>query len=152
MVRTTSQPAAPAAALVQRRTTKQRQLVLNIVRSQHTHPTADEVFALAREANPHISRATVYRNLSLLTQEGSLLSVTVGGVSRYDDATHPHAHLVCTACGRVDDVPLEHGVLDGCIDRAQDTSGYQVSHSQLMLYGTCPECRKAAGGLSARTA
>lgn len=136
-------PEKTTAAPVQRRTTKQRQLVLDIVRRGHEHPTAEEVFASARACNPRISRATVYRNLALLTEEGSLLSVNVGGVSRFDDASEPHGHLICTCCGRVDDVPLEPGDLQACMDRAQRDSCFELTGAQLMLYGICPNCQNA---------
>ena len=56
---------------VQRRNTRQRRLVLDAVRALHNgHPTADDVFVEVRRHDGRISRGTVYRNLSLLSDEG----------------------------------------------------------------------------------
>ena len=52
------------------RNTIQRQLVLSAVRQLQNHPTADEVYQKVQKSCPTISRATVYRNLKLLAEEG----------------------------------------------------------------------------------
>ena len=58
---------------VQRRNTRQRRLVLDAVRALHNgHPTADDVFVEVRRHDGRISRGTVYRNLSLLSDEGMI--------------------------------------------------------------------------------
>ena len=49
---------------MQKRNTKQRELVLEAVINRRDHPTADEIFADVRERDGKISRGTVYRNLS----------------------------------------------------------------------------------------
>lgn len=50
----------------QQRNTRQRQLVLDEVRSRRDHPTAEQIFQNVHALDPHISRGTVYRNLNLL--------------------------------------------------------------------------------------
>ena len=49
---------------------KQREEIINILKESYSHPTAEEVYLLAKEKNPNISLGTVYRNLKLLTEEG----------------------------------------------------------------------------------
>ena len=58
---------------MERRQTRQRQLILNAV---HTlkHPTADEVYAAVADAQPPVGRATVYRNLNLLAEQGTAMT------------------------------------------------------------------------------
>ena len=51
---------------MERRNTRQRQLVLEAVQELCDHPTADEIYLRVREQDDHISRGTVYRNLHLL--------------------------------------------------------------------------------------
>ena len=62
---------------VQRRNTKQRKLVLDAVRQSYNHPTADEIYNVVRAQDDKISRGTVYRNLNLLADAGSVEKVGV---------------------------------------------------------------------------
>lgn len=52
------------------RNTIQRSLVLEAVNKLHCHATADEIYREIIKTHPHISRATVYRNLNLLSDRG----------------------------------------------------------------------------------
>ena len=52
------------------RNTIQRALVLEAVNRLQCHATADEIYAEIAKEHPHISRATVYRNLNLLAELG----------------------------------------------------------------------------------
>ncbi len=91
---------------VQRRNTRQRKLVLDAVRQSYNHPTADEIYNVVRAQDDKISRGTVYRNLNLLADAGEILSIKTPGGSRFDRTIEPHAHIICTSCSRVIDVPL----------------------------------------------
>lgn len=66
----------------QSRNTSQRQLVRDLLEGNFSHPTADEIYELARKANPSISRGTVYRNLNLLADSGEISSVKYAHRSR----------------------------------------------------------------------
>ena len=46
------------------RYSKQRTLILKIVRSTHSHPTAYWVYNKAKKIMPKISKGTIYRNLN----------------------------------------------------------------------------------------
>ena len=91
---------------MERRNTRQRQLVLEAVQELCDHPTADEIYLRVREQDDHISRGTVYRNLHLLADTGEILSVKTPGGERFDRRMDHHAHLVCSECGTVIDVPM----------------------------------------------
>ena len=68
-----------------KRNTVQCTLVLNAVNELKNHPTADEVYNLIAKEHPSVSRATVYRNLNKLTEEGQLSRrVIPGGADRFD--------------------------------------------------------------------
>ena len=59
--------------------TRQRALILEIMREQHTrHMTADEIFCEARQVMPHIARGTVYRNLKMMEQDGEVAHLEMG--------------------------------------------------------------------------
>ena len=77
--------------------TRQRKVVLDVVRSDDSHPTAAAVFEAARQAMPGISFATVYNSLRYLKQAGLVHEVAFGsGASRYDRETERHDHATCT--------------------------------------------------------
>ena len=61
----------------QQRNTRQRQLVLDEVRSRRDHPTAEQIFQNVHALDPHISRGTVYRNLNLLCDNQEIFRVVM---------------------------------------------------------------------------
>ncbi len=88
--------------------TRQRAVVLDIIRSDKCHHTAEEIYLLAKEKLPSISRATVYNNLRALESERIILRITGDGAAdRYDSTFVPHGHAVCTECGRMWDFYID---------------------------------------------
>ena len=67
------------------RNTLQRRLVLETVRRMRNHPTAEEIYLAIAAENPLISKATVYRNLKLLSEQGESLRIPIpDGADRFD--------------------------------------------------------------------
>lgn len=124
-----------------RRNTRQRQLVLNAVRSRCDHPTADQIYSDIYATNPHVSRATVYRNLHLLAEEGSILAVKAPDAERFDLRTDDHAHLVCSACGAVVDIGIPYPLDEGFETQVSSDTGYTVTRHYTVLEGICPNCQ-----------
>lgn len=121
-----------------RRNTRQRQLVLDAVKARCDHPTADQVYQDVAALDPRVSRGTVYRNLSVLAQEGELREVETPAANRYDMRCDRHHHLVCSSCGCVVDAPVEYQAqLDELVARA---SGFSVTGHQTIFSGLCPAC------------
>jgi len=59
--------------------------------NNYSHPTADEVYEMARKGNPNISRGTVYRNLNLLAENGEIARLNMPiGPDHYDCQTPHH--------------------------------------------------------------
>lgn len=124
----------------QRRHTHQRQLILDAVRNRCDHPTADDVYLDVRSQDERISRATVYRNLHLLAEAGSITSVKAPGGERFDKRQDEHGHVVCRLCGLVADVPVPClNELDRSVEAA---TGFEVISHETLFSGLCPECQK----------
>ena len=122
--------------------TRQRSLVLEVVRTPDEHPTATEVFERARKKMPGISFATVYNSLRYLKDAGLIREIASFGKnpSRYDSETYRHDHAVCSGCGKLVDFDLPGTVsLQRAAARA---SRFQAESVHLTLYGRCPECRE----------
>jgi len=120
------------------RETQQRRVVLEVVKSTKSHPTADWVFEKVRSRLPKVSLGTVYRNLSVLRDEGRLCEVHgMDRRTRYDADTRPHAHFVCSTCGQVRDV-VDAPATDWRV--LKDLVGCEVEEQRLEFLGTCPAC------------
>src|SRR3989441_1083128 len=87
------------------RLTRQRRIILEVVRATDAHPTAALVYRRVRRRLPRVSLATVYRNLRVLAAEGFLAERADTGGLRFDGNTRPHDHFTCLVCGRIYDVP-----------------------------------------------
>ena len=72
--------------MVQRRYSRQRELIYNCLMNTKEHPTAEMVYQWLLPENPNLSRGTVYRNLKLLSEDG-LLKQLHFPVERYDADT-----------------------------------------------------------------
>src|SRR4030066_1654253 len=107
------------------RTTKQKEVILGILRGTTSHPTADWVYNEVRKEIPNISLGTVYRNLRLLCQIGEILELVLSGsLSRFDARNDNHYHFRCEKCGQVFDVDLP---VDEEMDRrAAQKTGFEV--------------------------
>lgn len=124
----------------QRRETRQRQIVLEVVQSHHDHPRADQIYEDVCKIDNRISRGTVYRNLSCLSDDGKICHVRVPGADRYDSRTDLHYHLICMRCGTVVDVPMDY---QEKIDLATaEKTGYRINRHRIVVEGFCPDCQK----------
>jgi Fe2+ or Zn2+ uptake regulation protein len=118
-----------------RRITPERELLVRII-DRNPHLDASEIYGLAKEAQPRIGLATVYRTLKLLKELGVVHASELGETHRhYEVQVDEHIHLVCSECGRVVDVPAPKHL------RSQaDAHGFQVERYRLELIGRCAAC------------
>jgi len=123
--------------------TRQRRLVLDLVRVEDEHPTAAEVFEQASKAMPGISFATVYNSLRYLKDAGLIREIASFGKSpsRYDSETYRHDHAVCSECGRLVDFDLP-GTVE-LMRSAARASRFKAESVHLTLVGLCPKCRES---------
>jgi Fur family transcriptional regulator, peroxide stress response regulator len=93
----------------QLRWTRQREELYSALVCTSAHPTAEELYQLAKTNDAGLSLATVYNTLEALMACGLCRRIPAAdglGPCRYDAFTHPHAH-VCCGDGRVLDVPAD---------------------------------------------
>ena len=126
------------------RVTPQRLLIHRALEDLGRHATADEVLATVSERLPNASLPTVYSTLELFERMGVVRRIAAGpGPALYDPCVDEHQHVVCTRCGRVDD--LDAGVDAESALRAARRSGFQPSGAELVVRGLCASCATAAG-------
>jgi len=129
------------------RLTNQRQRVLAAVAALE-HGTPEEIGARLRaDAGPGGAApdtSTVYRTLELLDRLGLVWHTHLGkGAPVYHAAEHPHLHVVCATCGKIESV--DPGLMDGVAERLGAELGFQVDVGHVALSGTCRDCSAAAG-------
>ncbi len=125
------------------RVTPQRVAVYRALAESKTHPTAQGLFEQLSAQSAAFSRATVYNTLETLARHGLARQLVVAGdgAMRYDADAHPHAHLVCTRCHRVED--YEDEALDTAVKRVSGQTGYALQGLCVFYHGVCPQCQKA---------
>ena len=123
--------------------TKQRRVIFEELKKLDSHPTANEVYEMARVRLPRISLGTVYRNLEILSEYGMIRKLELGGTQkRFDGNLGNHYHVRCIRCGSIEDVPLEPlATIENAIRRVSD---YEIIGSRLEFIGVCPQCKKEA--------
>lgn len=128
------------------RETRQRALIYAIVASTETHPTADWVYARARETMPRVSLGTVYRNLQRLAAEGRIRAIDAWGkTTRWDADLSTHYHFLCTECGAIRDVPKPEGE-DARLASALRVPGFTITGHRVELQGVCASCTASSRG------
>lgn len=123
--------------MIQRRYSRQRELIYNCLLGTQEHPTAEMVYQWLLPDNPNLSRGTVYRNLKLLAEDGMLLRMHFP-VERYDACTRLHPHFCCCSCGAVSDLELDYD--PGLDQLAAQATQQEVQWHDLVFYGTCKLC------------
>ncbi len=119
--------------------TKQREVVLRVIRAADEHLTANEVFAGSRTLLPSISFATVYNSLRYLKEAGHIAEIQFGrGASRFDRMTTRHDHAICNRCGKLVDIEID--LPDEFVTQATQVSKFKPDSIEFTLRGLCPDC------------
>jgi Fe2+ or Zn2+ uptake regulation protein len=119
--------------------TKQREVVLQVIRDADQHLTASEVFAAAKDLLPSISFATVYNSLRFLKEAGHIAEIQFGnGASRFDRMTSRHDHAICTRCGKLVDIEMD--LPADLLKNAAKFSKFKPESIEFTLRGLCPDC------------
>lgn len=122
--------------------TRQREVILQVVREREDHPTANEIFQDALQLLPTISYATVYNSLRFLKEAGLVHEIKFGdSASRYDRETGRHDHAICNDCGKLVDFDLPEA--SELLRVAARKSKFKPESVHVTLRGLCPECHKA---------
>ena len=127
---------------------KKREAILEVIRGNRVHPTAEWVYQTLKPTHPDLSLGTVYRNLTFFREQGMVRSVgVIDGQEHFDGDLTPHSHFICQECGGVYDLPRPPA-LEGLDRQVSESYGFQVDSCDLTLRGLCRQCleRRAAGG------
>lgn len=119
------------------RPTASRQRILDAMVAQAEGFTAEELVAQVQG----LGRATVYRTLRLLIEQGLLCKLALqDGAPRYTlSQVGHHHHMVCVRCGTVRD--FRQSIIERVLKDLETTSGGSVVGHRIEVYVLCPACQ-----------
>ncbi len=117
--------------------TPQRLAILEFLKGNTSHPSAEDIYAAVVVKYPSMSFATVYNTLNKLREHRSLLELTIEpGRKRFDPNPAPHNHMICTKCGRIEDIHESFS-----LELPRDAMlGFRLTGTHVDFYGVCPSC------------
>lgn len=118
--------------------TEVRKLVLSYLTHSHGPFTIEEIHAGIRIKNCDL--VTVYRTLDTLESVGLVRKYEIGDrIARFEFhcAEHPHHHLICKSCKKVEVV--EADILHD-IKKIALKKGFASLNASVDLFGTCTKC------------
>ena len=128
------------------RVTANREALVDVLGRAERPLTLPEIL---RE-RPDLAQSSAYRNLLALEQAEVVRRVDgVDEFARFeldDGLTDHHHHLICSACGRVEDTSMPgeiEAAIEDAITRVEREHRFAVQSHRLDLLGTCRDCRGA---------
>lgn len=119
---------------------KQRELILNTLKENVVHPTAEYLYGKIKEKDPKISLATLYRNLNQLSDNGIIKKIDgLEPSSHFDHNTHEHYHFICEKCKRVFDISAD--IAPDLIKKTENSTGFEIQSHDIVFTGLCKECK-----------
>jgi Fur family ferric uptake transcriptional regulator len=130
---------------INNRETAPRRAIATLIADRHGHFTANDLLADAKSHHLKVGRATVFRTLDLLADQGALERLDLPTGEHAYVACAPqdhHHHVVCRNCGG--SVEVADTGLQAVVREIGARSGYRIETHRLELYGLCPDCQRKA--------
>jgi Fe2+ or Zn2+ uptake regulation protein len=117
------------------RNTKQKQAIIDYLKSVKTHPDAETVYAYVRKQIKNISLGTVYRILKDLSANGEILQLSCQDTARFDGDNSNHIHFVCSKCNEIYDIFDAPNLIN-----LENNKVGKINNYKIYLYGKCKRC------------
>ena len=120
--------------------THQRQVLYEVMKTMHGHPSPEEVYARVKKKVPAISLATVYKNIHLFVESGVFREVSMHhGSLRVEMNDEAHHHMVCSKCKAITDIgEKELGLVS---TKTKLPGGFLVERYAVDVIGICAKCQ-----------
>lgn len=124
--------------------TKQREVIIKLLEdNRERHMSADEIEMLLSRSGASVGKATIYRCLDRLVEQGTVRKYHMpdGGGACYqvlDSSCRHHYHCKCTGCGQL--LHVECSRLDTIGEHLLSEHGFVIDPAQTVFYGLCDKC------------
>lgn len=126
------------------RMTRQRAAVVETLRGMDKFVSAKAIHEQLLDDGDSVGLTTVYRTLQSLAEVDAVdVLHSPDGETLYRDCLsgHHHHHLVCTECGRSEEI--EGGPVEKWAELIAARYGYELSGHDAEVYGVCRPCQAA---------
>jgi Fur family ferric uptake transcriptional regulator len=125
------------------RLTAQRRALIETIQEAKTHLDAASLLELARERDPDINRATVYRTIELLKKLGMIDELDLmhlnGEKHYYEVKTQQdHLHLACFGCGEI--IEFATPAFEQLKQEIAAANQFEIQVTRLEVGGLCGGC------------
>jgi len=125
------------------RLTAQRRALISTIQEATTHLDAASLLKLARERDPRINRATVYRTIELLKNLGMIDELDLmhlhGEKHYYEVSTQEgHLHLACFGCAKI--IEFATPAFDRLKQEIATKNNFEIQVMRLEVGGNCSAC------------
>ncbi len=125
------------------RCTPERFAILDKVCEMSKHFSIDTLYKAVETDGYHVSRATIYNTMDLLTEAGIVhIHRFDGDAARYERVignADNHLHLICRQCGKIKEV--KDAELARFIE-ARSFSTFRPAFFDLYIHGICGACSR----------
>ncbi|MBS1112717.1 MAG: ferric uptake regulator family protein [Nitrospirae bacterium] len=119
--------------------TPQRLAILDYLKDNCDHPSAETIYKEIRKRFSTMSLATVYNTLETLRKNGKILELTIDPAKkRFDPSIEPHHHLICIRCKKIIDIHMDYSLHIP----NEKKRGFELMGNHIEFYGVCPECKR----------
>ena len=116
--------------------TPSRLAILSVLKDEERPLNALEIFELVSHK---ADLATVYRTLETFCDNGLINKLEFGeGKFRYEIKKKHHHHLICTECGKIEDVEGEF--MKKMEEEIYKDKQFKVKYHSLEFFGVCKDC------------
>jgi Fur family peroxide stress response transcriptional regulator len=123
--------------------TPQRIAVCKTALTSKEHPNVEKIYYQVKKVYPTVSLATVYKTLHILKENQMILELnTPQGETRYDPNTAPHMNLVCSKCGKIQDVDSTQ--LKEIVKTLTLKAKFVPVTQRIDVYGLCENCAQSS--------
>lgn len=106
---------------------------------KHGHMNVDDLYKNLLEKFPSISLATIYKNINAMVEKIFLNEVKIPETkSVYELIKEEHSHLVCSSCGKIEDIMIDTSILQSSLSKQ---SSFKVESSEVIFTGVCENCQ-----------
>lgn len=129
--------------MVNARNTKQKQLILSILKESNRPMSINEIYAQVVLSLPKIAKSTIYRNIDALLDQNLIDKYHLNDNEifyRIKANSSEHKHFViCDDCKKVFDLPT-CPIHD--LENAMEEEGFIIKDHQIQISGICKACAK----------